>query len=145
MPVHFTHHRRVAFSETDMAGIVHFAQYFNYMESAEHAMFRSVGLSVHGEFEGQRIGWPRVAATCEFKVPLRFEDMVAIEVSIEQIKARSLVVAYDFRRSSDQELVAQGRMTIVCAALEEGSGRLRAIGIPAGIVSRFENLMGSKR
>ena len=43
----FTHQRQVEFAETDMAGIVHFANFFRWMESAEHAFLRSLGHSVH--------------------------------------------------------------------------------------------------
>ena len=38
--------RRVEFAETDMAGIVHYSNFFRYMETAEHGFFRSLGLSV---------------------------------------------------------------------------------------------------
>ena len=38
--------RTVEFSETDMAGIVHYSNFFRYMESAEHAFFRALGFSV---------------------------------------------------------------------------------------------------
>lgn len=36
--------RRVEFCDTDMAGIVHFANFFRYMEAAEHELFRNLGL-----------------------------------------------------------------------------------------------------
>ena len=35
--------RRIEFAETDMAGIVHFANFFRMMEATEHAFFRSLG------------------------------------------------------------------------------------------------------
>ena len=38
--------RRVEFCDTDMAGIVHFANFFRWMESAEVEFLRSLGLSV---------------------------------------------------------------------------------------------------
>ena len=46
MPTEFSIPRRVQFSETDMAGIAHFSNFFRMMEEVEHAFFRSVGLSV---------------------------------------------------------------------------------------------------
>ena len=46
MPYEFKLTRRVEFAETDMAGIVHFANFFRMMEAAEHAFFRSVGFSI---------------------------------------------------------------------------------------------------
>ncbi|MFM8187245.1 MAG: acyl-CoA thioesterase [Pirellula sp.] len=42
----FSWNRRVEFAETDAAGIVHFSSFFLYMEQAEHALFRSLGLSI---------------------------------------------------------------------------------------------------
>jgi len=38
--------RRVEFIETDMVGIVHYSNFSRYMEAAEHAFFRSLGISV---------------------------------------------------------------------------------------------------
>ncbi|MDB6148705.1 MAG: thioesterase superfamily protein, partial [Chthoniobacter sp.] len=37
MPYEFKLLRRVEFAETDMAGIVHFSNFFRMMEAAEHA------------------------------------------------------------------------------------------------------------
>ena len=48
--------KQIAFSETDMAGIVHFSNFFRFMEMAEHAFLRSMGLSVHYNVEGQSLG-----------------------------------------------------------------------------------------
>ena len=55
MPHTFRTRRFVEFSDTDMAGIAHFSSFFRYMESAEHELVRSVGLSVfHVVDEAQR-------------------------------------------------------------------------------------------
>ena len=58
MSVSFVYRKRVEFADTDMAGIVHFSRFFVYMEMAEHAFWRSLGLSVHGTLDGRIIGWP---------------------------------------------------------------------------------------
>ncbi|MEL7264077.1 MAG: hypothetical protein AAFP69_04590, partial [Planctomycetota bacterium] len=42
----FSIQRRVEFRDTDAAGIVHFSAFFPFMETAEHAFLRSLGLSV---------------------------------------------------------------------------------------------------
>src|SRR5437868_6014643 len=52
--------RRIEFGDTDMAGIVHFANFFRFMEAAECAFLRSRGLSVRMQWEGQAIGFPRL-------------------------------------------------------------------------------------
>ena len=60
--------RRVEFHDTDMAGIVHFSNFFRYMEFAEVEFLRSKGLSVAWvELNGERIGFPRVSAACDYR------------------------------------------------------------------------------
>src|SRR5215831_6794970 len=56
MPEPFRTQRRVEFADTDMAGIVHFANFFRYMEAAEVEFLRSRGLSVAMIWDGQKIG-----------------------------------------------------------------------------------------
>ena len=72
MPAIFTLTRRVQFAETDLAGVMHFANYFRWMEEIEHAFFRSMGLSIMSEHDGHPIGWPRGRVSCEYFGPVRF-------------------------------------------------------------------------
>ena len=65
--------RRVEFADTDMAGIVHFANFFRFMESAEVEFLRTRGLSVALTWEGEKIGFPRVSASCDYFHPARFD------------------------------------------------------------------------
>ena len=74
--------RRVDFSDTDMAGIMHFSNFFRFMEAAEQAFFRSLGFSIYDTRRHPGIGWPRVHATCDFRHPLRFEDLVEIHLQV---------------------------------------------------------------
>ena len=55
--------RMVEFSETDMAGIMHFSNFFRFMESAEHAFYRSKGFSVD-EAKSLGLGWPPAGLVC---------------------------------------------------------------------------------
>ena len=61
--------RRVEFSETDMAGIMHFSNYFRFMETAEHAFFRSLG----SRSRTPASGWKSVCrvSTPNVTMPLR--------------------------------------------------------------------------
>jgi len=54
MPASFRTTRRVEFGDTDMAGIVHFARFFCFMESAEHEMLRSLGCRCTWTGRGRR-------------------------------------------------------------------------------------------
>jgi YbgC/YbaW family acyl-CoA thioester hydrolase len=129
MPV-FRTTRRVEFADTDMAGIVHFANFFRYMESAEHEFLRSRGLSVAMDWEGQHIGFPRVSASCDFQNPVRFEDVMDVEVVLARVGSKSLSFDVTFRHSGRQ--VAQGKLSTVCCRITPGQP-LESIEIPAGV------------
>ncbi len=77
-----SYRRRVQFYETDAAGIVHFSNFFRYMEEAEHALWRENGISI---FPAEPThGWPRVAASFDYKRPLRFEDEFEVHLAVTQ-------------------------------------------------------------
>jgi acyl-CoA thioester hydrolase len=108
----FRTQRRVDFVDTDVAGIVHFSNFFRYMETAEVEFMRSLGLSVKLDWQGTTLGFPRVAASCDFMKPARFEDLIDITVSVKNVGRKSVTYGFDF--SLDGEPVAQGQLTAVC-------------------------------
>ncbi len=126
--------RRVQFHETDAAGIVHFSCFFRYMEEAEHAFWRSVGLSVAGP--DSPFGWPRVAVSADYRQPLRFEDEVEIHLQIVAMTERTL--KYLCQMSLGSTVVANLTMTTVCVT-RSGPGKImKAAALPAALRDRFE-------
>lgn len=125
--------RRVEFAETDMAGIVHFSNFFRMMEATEHAFFRSLGFSIHGHEPERTVGWPRVNATCEYLRPLRFEDEVEIHLLVAEVRTRSIRYQFTFRKASDGSEIARGQVAAVCACVEKATGKLSAVPIPEPI------------
>ena len=135
----FTITRRVEFSETDMAGIVHFSNFCRYMEHAEHAFFRSLDRSIVDPALG--IGWPRVHISCDFKKPLRFEDEVEIQLLVSAMTSKS--ISYQFRfRVADAE-AARGTLTVVCVHRNE-AGEMKAASIPPEIADLIEEAPAHK-
>lgn len=127
--------RRVEFSDTDAAGIVHFSRFFVFMESAEHAFWRALGTSVHSIWDGRSIGWPRLKATCEFSRPVRFEDELDIRVAVARKGARSLTFCVELEHEGRR--VAAGELITACCELRPGQ-RPRAIDIPRALAERIE-------
>src|ERR1041384_7043346 len=105
--------RRVEFSDTDMAGIVHYSNFFRYMEAAEHEFFRSLGFSVVTRQVDPPVGWPRVRAECDYKQPLRFEDEYEVHMLVAEKKSKSLTYQFRIRKLNAQpsEEVARGSLT----------------------------------
>ena len=133
MTAAFSLKRRVQFSETDVAGIVHFSNYFRYFEDAEHALWRQAGLSIHPH--DSPIGWPRISASCEYRRPLRFEQEFDIVVHIAEMTRRT--IRYSGTIMSNGERVAIADWKIACIA-RQPDGSMRSTEIPASILERLE-------
>ncbi len=122
--------RHVEFHDTDMAGIMHFASFFHYMETAEHEFYRNLGLSVYTEIDGKTISFPRVSVSCDYRSPARCEEKLTIQVSITRLGRSSITFA--FRISHDQRLLAEGKMTSVCCWIQTNEAPT-SVEIPAEI------------
>ncbi len=123
----FTINRRVEFADTDMAGIMHFSNFFKFMEVAETAFLTSLGYSVSWDEAGIHYGFPRVSASCDYHKPIRFGDEVAIAVTVEKLGTKSIAYRYDF--THDGAKVATGRMTGVFCRSTPGRG-IESLDIP---------------
>ncbi|MEC8338731.1 MAG: thioesterase family protein [Planctomycetota bacterium] len=135
MSAPFCHRRRVEFRDTDAAGIVHFSVFFNYMEEAEHAFLRNLGLDVFLVDNETAISFPRVAAKCDYRSPIRFGELVDVETNIERIGKSSVTYKFLFRR--DETVIAEGQITAACCELTE-SGDPRTVLIPENVRTKLE-------
>jgi YbgC/YbaW family acyl-CoA thioester hydrolase len=123
--------RRVEFADTDMAGIVHFSNFFRYMESAEVEYLRSLGLSVSFRTAtGERFGFPRRAASCDYQRPALFQDVLEITVTVQNVGRKSVTYQFDFAK--DGQPIARGQITAVCCRVV-GDHQLVSIEIPENI------------
>jgi YbgC/YbaW family acyl-CoA thioester hydrolase len=131
----FVYRRRVQFPETDATGIVHFTNYFKYIEEAEHAMWRAAGLSIAPP--GAQIGWPRIGASFEYRQPLRFEDEFDVHIRIAEKTGKT--IRYEAELVKDGETIATGSLTIICVSRRPGEP-MRARDIPAEIAARLDGV-----
>jgi YbgC/YbaW family acyl-CoA thioester hydrolase len=138
MAYEFKATRRVEFSDTDLAGIMHYANFFRFMETAEHGFYRSLGFSVVMPETDPRLGWPRVHAECDFRKPLRFEDLVEIHLLVAEKRTKAITYQFRFRKLNEEPSieVARGLITIVCVAHQ--GGKMSSVPIPLEIGNRIE-------
>ena len=142
-PVYELHtRRRIEFADTDLAGIVHFARFFVFMETAEHEFLRALGTPVHFDHEGFEAGWPRVAASCEYKSPATLDDVLDIHLRVKRKGTRAMT--YEVRFSCDGRLVAEGQISSIFCALpwkpadSPAERRPRPVPIPPFLANQIE-------
>jgi acyl-CoA thioester hydrolase len=77
--------RRIEWIDTDAAGIYHWTTAFRLAEAAEAELHTRLGIA--GITFGRT---PRVAVEAQFQRPLRFNDEVDVELSVEHLGRTSI-------------------------------------------------------
>lgn len=139
MPYEHTSTRRIEFSETDMAGLVHFSNFFKYMETAERDFFEAAGVDLIRTLPGELVGWPRARAECKFSAPVRFGDTIDIHLAVKAVKDRSIEFQFRILRHNpdgSRTQCGKGHMATVLTELTT-EGELRSVALPAQVRERI--------
>ena len=94
------HEIRVIFGDTDQMGVVYYANYLRFFESARAAYWRALGKS-YKDLEAAQVALPVIEAHCNYKKPALYEDVIEVDVEVGEIRAASLRFVYVLRRGAD--------------------------------------------
>jgi acyl-CoA thioester hydrolase len=114
---------RVRFGETDLMGIVHHASYASYLEVGRVEWLRRRGVT-YASWAERGIHLPVVELSIVYRAPARFDDELAVETSLVDVRAASLRFAYRIVRESDATLCAEGSTRLACV---DGRGAVRRL------------------
>jgi acyl-CoA thioester hydrolase len=115
---------RVIYGDTDQMGVVYYANYLRFFEAGRNEFIRAKGLR-YRDFEARyRLMLPVVEATVSYRAPARYDDLITVETSLEEVKRAS--ARFGYRIVRDGELVATGHTVHACVDLEGRVQRLPA-------------------
>jgi len=121
-----THHFpiRVYYEDTDLAGIVYYANYLKFIERARSEMVREMGVDqVLMKADGLVFVVRRVEA--DYHMPARFDDALIVQTTIAQKTGARIVFDQRVRRGDD--LLFQAAVTVVCLDENGAVQRLPAV------------------
>ena len=70
----FAHRQRVRFGETDLQGVVYYANYLLFAEVGRIAYLRALGIVYDRDLLGQGVDFTIGEASVRYQAPLRFDD-----------------------------------------------------------------------
>jgi acyl-CoA thioester hydrolase len=123
---------RVYYEDTDLAGIVYYANYLKFIERARTEWVRGLGIDqgrVKAE-EGIVFAVRRVEA--DYLLPARFDDLLEVETALREATAARVVL--DQRVIRDGKVLFAAVVTIVALA---GNGR------PVRFPGAFRDALGA--
>ena len=135
--------RTVEFAETDMAGLVHFTNFFRYVELAEAEFFADLGIALISADRQQSVGWPRVRVQCNYSAPLYFRDRVEITIYVKAIKIKAIEWGFRlFRLEGDGQKTkaAKGSFTTVHVCKNNIDRGMTSLDIPEELLSNIEEV-----
>lgn len=124
----------VRWEDIDAAGIINYQAYLRFFGLAEAELLRSAGLSYKYLFESLGIWLPRVRVECDFKKPVKLDELLAVEAYFSRVGRTSVHLDFEVRRKTDPSaIVATGRYVLVCVK----QGTFEPIPVPEEIRSRI--------
>jgi acyl-CoA thioester hydrolase len=99
------HEIRVIFGDTDQMGVVYYANYLRFFESARAAYWRDLGKSYKDLVEWG-VALPVIEAHCNYKRPACYEDLLVVDTRVSELRGASLRFAYTILRGTD--VIAEG-------------------------------------
>jgi acyl-CoA thioester hydrolase len=109
---------RVRYAETDQMGMVYYGNYFTWFEIGRVEFCRQVGFE-YKQMEIEDDSFIVVAeATCRYKRPARFDDLLTVRTRVTGSKRRTIRFAYEIFRQGSDELIATGETVhVICDRL----------------------------
>jgi acyl-CoA thioester hydrolase len=123
---------RVTWADTDAAQVVHYSNYFKFFERAEEEFYRHLGFSFT-DLHARGLWFPRVEAFCQYKKPARFGDLLEVEITIGELKEKSIRFEFNIFNKEEATLLAAGYIVALAAHKQTG----KATEIPEEIVKKL--------
>lgn len=98
---------RVKYYETDMMAIVHHSNYIRWFEEGRVDYMRKNSI-VMADIESQGVQIPVTGVSCDYKLPARFDDEVAIHTRLTAYNGIRMTFTYEVYRLADNKLLVTG-------------------------------------
>ncbi|WP_085892263.1 tol-pal system-associated acyl-CoA thioesterase [Roseovarius litorisediminis] len=115
---------RVYYEDTDMGGIVYYANYLKYIERARSDWVREMGIDQNRMRDAEGVVFAVRRVEADYLAPARFDDMLEVRTRTLAVTGARLVMEQQVLRGED--LLFAATVTIVCIAETGQPARLPA-------------------
>lgn len=112
---------KVRYAETDQMGIVHHSNYYVYFEAAREDFIAGSGIR-YRDIEDSGVMMPLVETQCRYIEGAKYDDMIIIETTMEELTPVKVCLQYSVIRELDGKQLAKGKT--VLAFVEKESFKL---------------------
>jgi len=114
---------RVAWADTDPAGIVWFGVFCRYFEQAEEDLYRHLGEDRTPLLSELKIFMPRTSLQMRFRSPARLGDEILVGIGVSAIADRRIEFVFDIRERGTNRLICEASYRVACVNAGDFTGR----------------------
>lgn len=115
---------RVYYEDTDLAGIVYYANYLKFIERARSEWVRGLGIDQRQLRAAQGIVFAVRRVVADYLAPAVFDDLLQVVTTPLRLTGARIVL--DQRVMRGEQLLFQAEVTLVCLASDGQATRLPA-------------------
>lgn len=119
-----TFHVRVYYEDTDMGGIVYYANYLKFIERARSDWVRAMGIDQNRMRERDGVVFAVRRVEADYLAPAHFDDALEIETRVVSVSGARLTLDQQVLRDGERLFSAQ--VTVVCITQSGHPARLPA-------------------
>jgi acyl-CoA thioester hydrolase len=117
---------RIYYEDTDLGGVVYYANYLRYLERARSEWLRSLGVSQSELLSDHRILFAVTDVSIRYRRPARFEDLLVVTSELTRLQRASMTFGQRIcRESADGEVLCEAEVRAAC--LDADTMRPRAM------------------
>jgi acyl-CoA thioester hydrolase len=124
---------RVYYEDTDLGGVVYYANYLKFMERARTEWLRALGFEQTALTRDHGVAFVVSSLTIDYLKPAAFNDELTVTVELEKLGAAQIMLKQRIAREA--EALATASVRIACV----NTATFRPVRIPEPIVARIGN------
>jgi acyl-CoA thioester hydrolase len=132
-PRSFTWPVRVYYEDTDLGGVVYYANYLKFMERARTEWLRALGFEQTALAREHGVVFVVSSLTIEYLRPAAFNDELTVTVELEKLGAGQIILRQGVARGAEQLVAASVRIGCV------NTSTFRPVRIPEPVVTKIGN------
>ena len=106
---------RVYYEDTDLGGVVYYANYLKFLERARSEWLRHLGVSQSRLLETERSLFAITGVEVRYLKPARFEDELTVTVELDRLRRASMSFRQEIYRGGEgEELLCTAQVTAAC-------------------------------
>lgn len=113
---------RVYYEDTDLAGIVYYANYLKFTERARSELLRSLGIDQGAMKRQAGVVFAVRQVRADYLSPARYDDLLTVETRVEKVAGARVVLGQDVLRGEERLFVSE--VTIVALKADGAPARL---------------------